>query len=942
MDRIVIRGARQHNLRNIDLELPHRRITVITGLSGSGKSSLAFDTVYAEGQRRYIESLSTYARQFLEQFEKPDVDSIEGLSPALSIEQKTVGRGSRSTVGTMTEIYDYFRLLFASVGVPHCPNCGRRVERQSLDAMVERVFEHPEGTVVMVLAPVVRGRKGEFKKLFQHYLREGFLRARVDGELISMDDPPRLDRRKNHDIDVVVDRLPLDARYRVRVAESLRQALRLADGLVKIALKSGEEFVFSERSACVDCGIDIPQLEPRSFSFNSRFGWCPACQGLGSFLQVDLKRLLPDWSLPASRQKPALDDADLRYFFQEGLRALLRHFDLDPDTPFGDLPEEVRAALVSGLREPLEFRFGKHVYRSRFEGLNGWFERRLEQTQSARRKEQLHSFMAEAPCQACGGTRLRPESRAVTINDLSIADFARLELDECRRRLDDVRLTERQRAVAEGILHEIRQRLSFLIQVGLEYLTLDRRADTLSAGEAQRVRLAAQVGTELRGVLYVLDEPSIGLHARDTHNLLEALARLKEMGNTIVVVEHDEDTIRWADHIVDLGPGAGELGGRVVAQGTLEDVMAAEESLTGAYLSGRLAIRPPEQPRPGNGKFLELLGVRHHNLRDVSVRFPLGCLITVTGVSGSGKSSLVDEVLYRTLARRLHGALLEPGYVREVRGLEHVDKVIEIDQSPIGRTPRSNPATYCGVFTPIRELFALLPEARLRGYQPGRFSFNVKGGRCEACRGEGMRRVEMNFLPDVYVDCDVCQGARYNRETLAVKYKGYSIADVLAMTVDRAYELLQNVPPIAVKLRTLRRVGLGYLRLGQPSPTLSGGEAQRVKLARELSRRSTGRTLYILDEPTTGLHFEDVRRLLDILQELVDLGNTVIVIEHNMEIIKCADWIIDLGPEGGDRGGRIVAEGTPREVARNPDSHTGRFLARVLAADGGARGKAGE
>ncbi len=938
MDQIIVRGARQHNLKNLDLALPHRAITVITGLSGSGKSSLAFDTLYAEGQRRYIESLSTYARQFLEQFEKPDVDSIEGLSPSLSIEQKTAGRGSRSTVGTMTEIYDYLRLLFSAVGVPHCPKCGRKVERQSLDEMLSRVVQLPPDTVVTVSAPVVRGRKGEFRALFDRYLREGFLRARIDGEMVSLEDPPKLDRRRNHNIDIVVDRLPVQERFRTRMADSLRQALRMADGLVRVEVKNGEEFLFSERSACVACGIDIPRLEPRSFSFNSRYGWCPVCEGIGSTLQVDLERLVPDGSQPAEKVEPALDDADLRYYFQESLRALLRKFDLPPLQPFGELPEVVRQALVTGLDKPLEYRFGGHVYQARFRGLTDWFSTRLQKVSSPRRKEQLLSYLTEAPCPSCKGSRLRPESRAVKINDLSIADFCRLELDQCSRALTEIRLTPRQELVAEGILHEIRQRVRFLVQVGLEYLTLDRRADSLSAGEAQRVRLAAQVGTELRGVLYVLDEPSIGLHARDTDSLLHVLRRLRDLGNTVLVVEHDEATIRSADHIVDLGPGAGEHGGHLVAQGSLADIVASEASLTGAYLGGREVIPSREKPRPGNGKYIELVGIRHHNLRDLEVRFPLGCLIAVTGVSGSGKSSLVDEVLYRTLARRLHGALLEPGYVREVRGLEHVDKVIEIDQAPIGRTPRSNPATYCGVFTPIRELFALLPESRVRGYQPGRFSFNVRGGRCEACKGDGVRRVEMNFLPDVYVDCDVCRGGRYNRETLAVKYKGCSIADVLGMTVDRAYELLENVPPIERRLRTLRRVGLGYIRLGQPSPTLSGGEAQRVKLARELSRRNTGSTVYILDEPTTGLHFEDVRRLLDILQELVDLGNTVVVIEHNLDVIKCADWVVDLGPEGGERGGRIVAEGTPVDVAGVKESHTGRFLARVLAGEAGKAG----
>lgn len=929
MDAILVRGARQHNLKNLDLRLPRNALTVITGLSGSGKSSLAFDTLYAEGRRRYIESLSTYARQFLEQLEKPDVDSIDGLSPSISIEQKTAGRGGRSTVGTITEIYDYLRLLFAGVGIPHCPSCGTPITRQSLDEIVRRILRIPPGSRLMILAPVVRGRKGEFRRQFERFAADGFLKARVDGDLYDLENPPALDRHKNHTLEIVVDRLIAGENQEVRIEDSVRQALRMADGLVTVTVRGGEDWLFSERLACANCGIDLPKLEPRSFSFNSRFGACPVCDGLGAAAQVNLQRLVPNHSVPLEDLVLALDDKDLEHYFREAGRALLKHFQLEPRTPFDRWPAHVVAALTSGVPEKIEFKFGDFAYLAAFDGLNRWFHKRLEATSSSARRDRLLSFLSDTDCNACGGSRLRPESRAVRIRNHSISDYCRMQLDQCREALGQIELGEREERIARPILDEIRNRISFLLDVGLDYLTLDRKSDTLSAGEAQRVRLATQVGSSLRGVLYVLDEPSIGLHPRDTESLLQTLVRLRDLGNTVVVVEHDEETIRRADHILDLGPGAGINGGRVIAEGPLHAILDAPESLTGAFLSGRLQIEP-HSPRPGSGRQIELVGIRHHNLQDVSVAFPLGKLIAVTGVSGAGKSSLVDDVLYRALSRNLYGSLAEPGMVREIRGLELVDKVIEIDQSPIGRTPRSNPATYVGLFTPIRELFALLPESKIRGYKPGRFSFNVKGGRCEVCQGDGQRRIEMNFLPDVYVHCEACNGARYNRETLAVHYKGFSISAILAMPVDRAVSVLEGIPAIETRLRTLQRVGLGYMTLGQSSTTLSGGEAQRVKLARELSRRSTGSTLYILDEPTTGLHFEDVRKLLDILQELVDLGNTVIVIEHNLDVVRSADWVIDLGPEGGARGGQVVAAGTPQRVARVPASHTGRALARFF------------
>lgn len=932
MQNISVRGARQHNLKNIDLDVPRNKLTVVTGLSGSGKSSLAFDTLYAEGQRRYIESLSAYARQFLEQMEKPDVDSIEGLSPAISIEQRTVTRSVRSTVGTITEVYDYLRLLFSSIGAPHCPHCGQPIARQSVEQMVERIFEFPADSRLMVLAPVVRERKGEFRKLFEKYHQEGYLRARVDGALVPLEEPPRLDRRRNHTIEIVVDRLLVQRALRERIESSVHQATRMAQGLVTVAMIGGPEIVFSETMACVDCGINIPILEPRSFSFNSRFGACQQCEGLGSELHVSPERLVGNPEAPLEDLNPAALGREFVHFFRESLRAVARHFDVSPSTPFQGCPPKVLEALQNGIPTPIEFHYGDFVYRAQFKGLNQWFLQRINETCGERRRRQLLCYMVEGDCHGCAGSRLRPESRAVKVNGRSIAEYCRMPLDECLQALAAIKLSSRQQAIAGQILEEIGDRIRFMLKVGLPYLTLDRKAFSLSAGEGQRIRLATQVGSRLRGVLYVLDEPSIGLHARDNLNLLKTLAELRDLGNTVVVVEHDEETIRSADYIVDLGPGAGSRGGQVVARGPLEEIVRHPESLTGAYLRGTCEIPTPQRRRPGNGKAIAVLGARHNNLKNIDVVFPLGLFIAVTGVSGSGKSSLVDEVLYRALSKQLYDSLLEPGSHREIRGLEHIDKAIEIDQSPIGRTPRSNPATYTGLFTPIRELFALLPESRIRGYRPGRFSFNVKGGRCEVCQGDGMRRIEMNFLPDVYVVCEACQGSRYNRETLSMQYQGLSIADILDLTIEEASPVLENIPPIKAKLKTLLDVGLGYVKLGQPATTLSGGEAQRVKLARELSKRSTGKTLYILDEPTTGLHFDDVKKLLDILNALVNLGNSVIVIEHNLEVIKCADWIVDLGPEGGRDGGQVVAAGPPEDVARRPWSHTGQALARMFAA----------
>jgi len=930
MRHILVRGARQHNLKNLDLDIPRNQLVVVTGLSGSGKSSLAFDTLYAEGQRRYIESLSAYARQFLEQMERPDVDSIDGLSPSVSIEQKTTSRNARSTVGTITEIYDYLRLLFSSVGTPHCPQCSRPITRQSPDQIVGRILELPVDSRVMILAPVVRERKGEFKKLFEKYQKDGFLRARVDGETIYLENPPDLDKRRNHSVDIVIDRLPVRREYRERIEQSVRQALDMAEGLVTVAVVGGAEFVFSERMACVDCGIDLPALEPRSFSFNSRFGACPVCQGLGSELEVSLGRLVTTPDRPVSGVELSMGGRELLHLFRESALALLDHFKVDRETLYKDLPAEVIDALKRGVNRPLQYRYADFLYKSRFKGLNQWFRERIDTTPSDRRRQHLMGFMVEGDCHACGGSRLKAESRAVRVNKLSISDYCRLPIDECLEAVKAIQLSGREALIAGQVVEEVKSRLHFMTNVGLSYLTLDRQAASLSGGESQRIRLATQVGSRLAGVLYVLDEPSIGLHPRDTDRLLETLRELRDLGNTIIVVEHDEETIRSGDWIIDLGPGAGAAGGHLVAQGRLPELLRNPDSLTALYLNGERRIEAPTQRRIGNGKALRVKGARHHNLRHIDVDFPLGLFIAVTGVSGSGKSSLVDEVLYRAVSKHLYGSVAEPGAHDAIEGLEHLDKVIEIDQSPIGRTPRSNPATYTGLFTPIRELFAMLPEARIRGYKPGRFSFNVKGGRCETCQGDGMRKIEMNFLPDVYVLCEACQGCRYNRETLSVKHKGHSIADILNLTIAEAYPLLENIPTIRAKLKTLLDVGLGYICLGQSATTLSGGEAQRVKLARELSKRSTGRTLYILDEPTTGLHFEDVRKLLDILQELVNLGNTVIVIEHHLEVIKSADWVIDLGPEGGREGGAVVVAGPPEQVIRHRQSHTGQALREFL------------
>ena len=934
---ITVRGARQHNLKNISLEIPRNRLTVITGLSGSGKSSLAFDTIYAEGQRRYVESLSAYARQFLEQLEKPDVDAVEGLSPAISIEQKTTSRSPRSTVGTVTEVYDYLRLLFSSIGQPHCHSCDRPVSRQSTDQIIQSIRELPDGERVMILAPIVRGRKGEFKKELEKLQKTGFTRARIDGEMKSLDEEILLDKRKNHTIDVVVDRLLIKQGISQRLEESVRTATRLTDGIVIVSIIDGEEKLYSEKMACVYCGISIPQLEPRSFSFNSAYGACRECNGLGTKLEIDPGKLVIDDSIPI-KQLPFVGEADKATdtYIREALIAVARHFGADEETSFAKLPKKARDAFFFGMKEKIEFRYGEYKYKAEWRGATTFLLDLIERlssedgTISEKSRTALETLISPVTCRGCNGARLQPESLAVKLGGRSIAEYSAMPIELALEAFGGVKLTERENLIAGRILKEIRDRLNFLQSVGLSYLTLDRPASSLSGGEGQRIRLATQIGSQLRGVLYVLDEPSIGLHPRDNEKLLDTLARLRDIGNPVLVVEHDEETIRRADFVVDLGPGAGTHGGEIVAIGTPDDIARSKTSITGKYISGALKIETPAKRREPNGKGITVFGATENNLKNIDARFPLGVFTVVTGVSGSGKSTLVEDILYRALARKIYRSLAEPGTHLKIEGLEHIDKIIEIDQSPIGRTPRSNPATYTGLFTPIRELFSMLPESRERGYKPGRFSFNVKGGRCEACQGDGLKRIEMNFLPDVYVTCETCRGQRYNRETLDVRYHGKNIAQLLDTPVEEALSLLENHPQIKQKLQTLNEVGLGYIRLGQSATTLSGGEAQRIKLAKELSRRATGRTVYILDEPTTGLHFEDVRKLLDVLQRLVDLGNSVIIIEHNLDVIKSADWIIDLGPEGGEHGGRIVAEGTPETVAKNKKSFTGQALKTVF------------
>jgi excinuclease ABC subunit A len=931
IDRITVRGARQHNLKNIDVDIPRDKLTVITGISGSGKSSLAFDTIYAEGQRRYVESLSAYARQFLDQLEKPDVDSVEGLSPAISIEQKTVARSPRSTVGTVTEIYDYLRLLFSSIGLPHCHRCGAPITRQSVEQILQSVLALPEGERVMILAPIVRGRKGEFKKELAKLARDGFIRARIDGELRSLDEEIRLDKRRNHSVEAVIDRLLIKRGINERLGESIRTALKLTNGAVLVSVIDGEEKLYSEKMACVNCGINVPPLEPRSFSFNSAYGACRHCHGLGAVLEIDPAKLTSDADETPERLRfigPA-DKAGSAYL-RSALLAVIAHFKVDANIQFGELSNEVRAAFLKGLSPQLKFRQGLYSYKSYWQGALPWLRERLDNPPSEKIRVALEELVSPAICGECGGRRLRADSLAVRIGGRGIAEYTSMTIEDAIAAFDQIKLDQREEQIAGLILREIKARLRFLETVGLGYLTLDRASATLSGGEGQRIRLATQIGSQLRGVLYVLDEPSIGLHPRDNRRLLDTLSALRDLGNTVLVVEHDEETIRRADYVVDLGPGAGTHGGEVVALGSPDALAENPDSITGLYIRGERQIPVPINRRSPNGKAITVRGARHNNLKEIDVGFPLGLFTVVTGVSGSGKSTLVADILYPALARSLYDSLAEPGAHRAIEGLEHVDKVIEIDQSPIGRTPRSNPATYTGLFTPLRELYAMLPESRERGYKPGRFSFNVKGGRCEGCEGEGLKRIEMNFLPDVYVLCDVCRGARYNRETLSVTYKGKSIAELLDTTVADALPLLENIPQIKPKLQTLLDVGLGYIKLGQSATTLSGGEAQRIKLAKELSKRATGRTIYILDEPTTGLHFADVHKLLDVLQRLVSVGNTVIVIEHNLDVIKSADFIIDLGPEGGAHGGRVVASGTPEEVAAIRRSHTGQVLKPLL------------
>ncbi|MEU5553296.1 excinuclease ABC subunit UvrA [Micromonospora sp. NPDC047793] len=951
-DRLIIRGAREHNLRDVSLDLPRDALIVFTGLSGSGKSSLAFDTIFAEGQRRYVESLSSYARQFLGQMDKPDVDFIEGLSPAVSIDQKSTSRNPRSTVGTITEVYDYLRLLFARVGVPHCPVCGERISKQSPQQIVDRVLAMAEGTRFMVLAPVVRGRKGEYVDLFAELQSKGYARARVDGVVHQLTDPPKLKKQEKHTIEVVIDRLSVKAGAKQRLTDSVEAALGLSGGLVLLDFVDlaeddpDRERRYSEHLACPnDHPLAIEDLEPRVFSFNAPYGACPECTGLGTKKEVDPELVVPDpeRSLREGAIQPWATGHNLEYFLRL-LEALgeAEHFTVD--TPWRALPSRAQKTILHGSDDQVHVRYRNKYGRERsyytgFEGVVQWIERRHSDTESEWSRDKYEGYMRDVPCAACGGARLKPEVLAVTLAGRSIAEVCNLSVGECADLLAGIELTDRQKLIAERVLKEINARLRFLLDVGLDYLSLDRAAGTLSGGEAQRIRLATQIGSGLVGVLYVLDEPSIGLHQRDNHRLIETLVRLRGLGNTLIVVEHDEDTIRTADWIVDIGPGAGEHGGQIVHSGSVPELLTNPESMTGAYLSGRREIPLPAGRRPQTpGRELVVHGAREHNLRNLTVNFPLGQLIAVTGVSGSGKSTLVNDILYAVLANQINGARLVPGRHTRVGGLEHVDKVVGVDQSPIGRTPRSNPATYTGVWDHVRKLFAETTEAKVRGYGPGRFSFNVKGGRCEACSGDGTIKIEMNFLPDVYVPCEVCKGARYNRETLEVHYKGKTVSDVLEMPIEEAAEFFSAIPAIHRHLKTLVDVGLGYVRLGQPAPTLSGGEAQRVKLASELQKRSTGRTVYVLDEPTTGLHFEDIRKLLLVLEGLVDKGNTVITIEHNLDVIKSADWLIDMGPEGGHRGGTVLATGTPEEVAEVTESHTGQFLRTVLKLDGTAKG----
>ena len=935
---IRIRGASEHNLKHIDVDIPRDEFVVLTGLSGSGKSSLAFDTIYAEGQRRYMESLSSYARQFLGQMEKPNVEKIEGLSPAISIDQKSTNRNPRSTVGTVTEIYDYFRLLYARIGIPHCPNCGKEIKKQTVDQMVDQIMKLPERTRIQLLAPVVRGRKGEHQKLFERAKRSGYVRVQVDGNTYELTEEIKLDKNKKHNIEIVVDRLVVKEGIEKRLTDSIENVLELSNGLLMVDIIDGETMQFSQSFSCPDCGISIDEIEPRSFSFNNPFGACPECFGLGYKMEFDEELMIPDKRLSLAEGAIQVmgwqSSTDKKSFTYAILKALSEEYGFSLDTPYKELPAEVRNMLIHGtngrsVKVYYKGQRGEGVYDIAFEGLIKNVERRYRETGSDTMKQQYEEFMRITPCKSCGGQRLKKESLAVTVSGKNIYEITAMSIRNLDAYLKEMELTEQQHLIGDQVLKEIRARVGFLMDVGLDYLSLSRATGSLSGGEAQRIRLATQIGSGLVGVAYILDEPSIGLHQRDNDKLLNSLKGLKDLGNTLIVVEHDEDTMRAADYIVDIGPGAGEHGGEVIATGTAEEIMKNKNSITGAYLSGRIKIPVPKERRKPTG-FITVKGARENNLKNIDVKIPLGIMTCITGVSGSGKSSLTNEILYKRLARDLNRARCIPGAHDDIEGLEQLDKVIDIDQSPIGRTPRSNPATYTGVFDMIRDLFASTPDAKARGYQKGRFSFNVKGGRCEACSGDGILKIEMHFLPDVYVPCEVCQGKRYNRETLEVKYKGKSIYDVLNMTVEEALEFFQNVPSIARKIQTLYDVGLSYIRLGQPSTELSGGEAQRIKLATELSKRSTGKTIYILDEPTTGLHFADVHKLIEILRRLSDGGNTVVVIEHNLDVIKTADYIIDMGPEGGDGGGTVVAQGTPEEIAKVPESYTGQYVKKYL------------